>query len=346
MDKIMQDSIQDYYGKTLQNSADLQTNACCTDDVLPTYIKNILKDVQDEVMSKFYGCGSPIPHAINGCHALDLGSGTGRDCFVISKLVGASGSVTGVDMTNEQLDVAIRHQDYHAQKWGFKNTRFLKGYMEDLKTLGLADDSIDLVTSNCVINLSPVKKQVFKEIFRVLKVGGELYFSDIFCSRRLPDHIKNDKVLVGECLGGAMYVEDFRRMLSELGIHDFRVVSKSRVTVNNPQLELMLGKAEFYSITIRAFKLKLEDRCEDFGQIAIYKGGIPESPEFFVLDDHHTFEKNKPLPVCSNTADMLTQSRFGKYFQVVGDVSTHFGLFDCGPDVIANGNDASVGACC
>jgi hypothetical protein len=100
--------------------------------------------------------------------------------------------------------------------------------------------------------------------------------------------------------------------------------------LKNPEVEAKAGVIDFWSMTIRAFKLKLEDRCEDYGQIAIYLGTIPESPHFFRLDNHHLFEKGRPVPVCSNTAAMIQGTRYGPHFKVIGDLSIHYGLFECG----------------
>ena len=144
-----------------------------------------------------------------------------------------------------------------------------------------------------------------------------------------------------------MYIEDFRRLLAAIGCHDYRVMSNRQITIDNPQLQTLLEPASFYSITIRAFKLFLEDLCEDYGQIATYLGGIAPSPNTFTLDDHHTFEKNRPMLVCGNTADMLQQTRYSRYFKIDGDKSTHFGLFDCkSPTITPSDHTAAPGGCC
>lgn len=344
---ISQSAIQEYYGRVLTRSADLQTNACCTSGSMLPHLSEIARLIAPEVIEKFYGCGSPIPSAIDGCTVLDLGCGSGRDVFLCSKLVGESGRVIGVDMTEEQLEVARRHSEGQARTFGFArpNTSFLHGYIEDLGSLGIADDSVDVVISNCVINLSPQKERVFREIMRVLRPGAELFFSDVFADRRLDPILQQDPVLVGECLAGAMYWEDFRRLMDSQGVPDVRVLAASPITVGNPAIAERLGGARFQSVTVRAFKLaSLEDRCEDFGQVAVYAGGIIGSPIRFRLDDHHEFEEGRPMLVCGNTAAMLQETRLGKYFRVTGDRTRHFGLFPCGPAVPPRATTG--GGCC
>ena len=313
------ETVKDYYGKTLKSNGDLKTNACCSYDSLPKAQSKILEQIDDEILDRFYGCGSPIPREIEGRTILDLGCGTGRDVFIASYLVGENGLVIGVDMTDEQLSVAKRHIHSQMKRFGFskENVEFKKGYIEDLKSIGIQDNSVDVVISNCVINLSPFKEKVFAEIFRILKTGGELYFSDVFADRRIPENLKSNPILYGECLGGALYIEDFRRMIQKLGYSDYRITKKSSIAITNDEVERLAGAINFYSMTIRVFKLdNLEDICEDYGQFAIYKGTIKDSPHSFSLDDHHTFYKNKPLLVCGNTASMLNETRYKKHFQV------------------------------
>lgn len=342
------EEVRNYYGKVLTGKKDLKTDVCCGTDSFPPHVRSIAKMIHPEIIEKCYGCGSPIPSVLEGLTVLDLGCGTGRDSYILSKLVGPQGQIIGVDMTDEQLEVARRHLPYQMAQFGYAkpNIRFLKGYIEDLESLEIENNSVDLIVSNCVINLSPDKRRVFSEIFRVLKPGGELYFSDIFTGRRMPRELAEDPVLLGECLGGALYLEDFRRLLLAVGCNDYRVASRSRIELKNPEVESKAGMIDFWSVTIRAFKLKLEDRCEDYGQIATYLGTIPESPHSFFLDDHHLFEKGRPVPVCSNTAAMLQGTRYTPHFKVMGDLSTHYGRFDCGS--VKNSADGKVatGGCC
>jgi arsenite methyltransferase len=327
------EKVKQYYGSTLKTNQDLQTSACCTADALPAHVRAVLPEIHPEVQEKFYGCGSPIPHALQGQTVLDLGCGSGRDTYVLSKLVGPTGRVIGVDMTAEQLAVAERHRQHHAKAFGYttSNVRLAQGYIEDLASADVSSASVDLVVSNCVINLSPDKERVFAEIFRVLKPGGELYFSDVFAGRRVPAALRADAQLLGECLGGALYIEDFRRMMRAVGCLDSRVVTQRKIDLNNPDIERRAGMIDFFSVTVRAFKLDLEDRCEDYGQVAYYLGTLPDSPHTFTLDDHHVFKAGQPMLVCGNTAAMVSETRYAKHFRVVGDRSVHYGLFDCAP---------------
>lgn len=342
----IQEIVKNYYGEVLETNLDLKTNACCIAEAMPSHILPLLKNIHEQVNEKFYGCGSPIPPALEGMTILDLGCGSGRDCYLLSQLVGESGKVIGVDMTEKQLEIANKYIKYHMDKFGYDSTNveFKKGYIEDLLSLGIANNSIDIVISNCVLNLSGDKKKVFREIFRILKPGGELFFSDVFSDRRIPEYLQKDPILVGECLGGALYIEDFRRILKEVGCLDYRVFSKSELLIEDAQVHSKVGMINFYSMTIRAFKCDLEDICEDYGHVAYYKGTIPHSAHEFVLDDHHLFPKGKPVPICGNTAKMILDTRLADHFDVQGDFSNHYGPFDCGYPM--ENQSFSPGACC
>lgn len=330
----MHEQVKDYYGKVLQTSDDLQTDACCTDTYLPNFVKAALSNIHDEVLTRYYGCGLVTPEQLKGCHILDLGCGSGRDCYALSQLVGEQGSVLGVDMTDEQLDVAQRHIQYHQEKFGYKapNTRFVKGYIERLDELNLPDNSFDIIVSNCVINLSPDKEAVLAEAYRLLKPGGEMYFSDVYSDRRVPTELLNDSVLYGECLSGALYWNDFVNLAQKVGFKDPRLVEDRPLAINNPAIMEKIGHIGFYSATYRLFKVdNLESHCEDYGQAVIYKGTVEHLPHSFTLDKHHVINKGKIFPVCGNTWRMLKQSRFAEHFDFIGNFDTHFGIFEgCG----------------
>ena len=183
------DRVKEYYGKVLRSKRDLSSSACCTAEAVPAHHRKILAEIDDEILERFYGCGSPIPDVLEGRVVLDLGCGTGRDSYVVSSLVGADGRVIGIDMTEEQLAVAQRHRDAQTVRFGFDkpNVEFRHGYIEDLLDAGIANESVDVVISNCVINLSPDKEAVFSEIFRVLRPGGFLQFADIANGKPVPE---------------------------------------------------------------------------------------------------------------------------------------------------------------
>eukprot|EP00121_Abeoforma_whisleri_P014900 Awhi_evm1s13739 len=189
-----------------------------------------------------------------------------------------------------------------------------------------------LYRSNCVINLSPDKDAVLAEAYRVLKPGGELYFSDVYSDRRIPEALVKDDVLFGECLSGALYWNDFLTISKRHGFNDPRLVSDSIITVNNTKLESLLGHIKFWSATYRLFKLpELENYCEDYGEAVIYKGTIPTSPLAFTLDGHHVIDTGRVFPVCRNTRYMLEKSRFAPHFEFLGEGKDHFGIYaDCG----------------
>jgi ubiquinone/menaquinone biosynthesis C-methylase UbiE len=327
----IQESVQQYYGKTLETSKDLKTNACTTSGVPHPLIQDCLRKVPTEIMEKFYGCGNPIPLGIEGLNVLDLGSGSGRDCYVAAQMVGPNGKVIGVDMTDEQLAVSRKYTESFCKSLGYAapNMEFIQGYIEQLLKAGIQKGSVDLIISNCVINLSPRKDLVLRECYECLKMGGEMYFSDVYCDRRLSKEIRDHEVLWGECLAGALYIEDFKRLCRAVGFTDPRALSTSLITVNDPELEKILGKATFYSITYRLFKAEnLEDKNEDYGQTVVYKGTIPGNKNGYKLDDKHYFETDKTELISGNTASILTETWLAPHFTVKGDRKRHFGLFD------------------
>ena len=344
--------VQEYYGKTLQQSSDLKTNACCTVQTYPQHIKDAMSLIHDEVHNRYYGCGLTIPTVLENTKVLDLGSGAGRDCYILSKLVGESGEVVGVDMTKEQLDVANKHIDFHTKAFNYKkpNIRFIDGDIAKLNECDLKDNYFDVIVSNCVINLCEDKEAVLKEAYRVLKEGGELYFSDVYSDRRISEELKNDKVLWGECLSGALYWNDFLTLAKKAGFNDPRLVEVEDITIESKEVEELVGDIKFYSVTYRLFKLpNLEPACEDYGQSVTYKGTIEDTPDQFILDDHHIINKGEEFKVCGNSYSMLKDSRFSKHFEFSGDTSNHLGIFEgCGGEAPFNSQNKKSGgtSCC
>lgn len=350
--EVKHEEVQSYYGKELVNSDDLKTNACCTLEEPPQYIKDALNNVHDEIVAKYYGCGLVIPEELEGLRILDLGSGSGRDCYILSQLVGQKGEVIGVDMTDEQLETANNYIDYHTRKFGYEyaNLKFLKGNIEALRQLNLEPNSFDLIISNCVINLAVNKEKVLGDAYRLLKPGGEMYFSDVYSNRRISKTLQDDPVLWGECLSGALYWNDFLRMARRAGFTDPRCVKSNPITIVNSEVKEKCGDIQFFSVTYRLWKIsELEDACEDYGQAVAYKGTIAHHKNSFQLDDHHNFPKNKILPVCGNTYLMLQASRYRDHFTYYGSWETHFGIFEgCGASMPFSDVDSGelVANCC
>lgn len=338
MSNNIEESVKNYYGKVLKTNRDLKTSACSVDLKTSKKLKNLINSIHPEVNEKFYGCGLIIPEAIEGTHILDLGSGSGRDSFVLAALAGKTGRVVGIDMTKEQVEIAQKHKKYHEELFGLedKNLEFVHEKIENILNASLRLNSFDLIVSNCVINLIPNKEKVLKDAFKLLKVGGEFYFSDIYSDRRIPEHLTNNELLYGECLSGALYWNDFSNLAKNAGFKDPRIVSIKPITIMNKKVKTLVDPIKFYSITYRLFKIQdLEPYSEDYGQAVCYKGNLDESPHSISLDQEHTFPKGKFKEVCGNTYLMLNQSRMRKYFEFAGSWDTHHGTFEnCNPKAI------------
>lgn len=194
------------------------------------------------------GCGNPTAFASlkKGEVVLDLGSGAGFDCFLAAAKVGAEGKVIGVDMTPEMIEKA----QANVKKGNYKNIEFRLG---DIEHLPFADNSIDIIISNCVINLSPDKKQVFAEAFRVLKPGGRIMVSDLVLEKELPEAIKNSIEAYIGCLSGAILKSEYLKHIKEAGFQNIKIISQ----VNYP-IEAMAN-----DITARIVKNNPDIKCED-----------------------------------------------------------------------------------
>ena len=341
-----------YYGQVLKRSSDLRTDACCTLEPPSLVVRTALANIHDEVKARYYGCGLVVPQAIEGAHILDLGSGSGQDAYLLAQLVGEAGSVTGIDATREQLDVAERHLDWHRDRFGFacSNVRFIPGDIERLGDLDLPAGGFDVIVSNCVINLVADKAGVFTAAHRLLKPGGELYFSDVYADRRVPQALLTDPVMHGECLSGALYWGDFDRLAKAAGFVDPRLVSDRPLGIGDDRIAALLDGIAFHSATYRLFKLEgLEPQCEDYGQAVRYRGTVPECRRVFELDRHHAIETGRMFPVCGNTWKMLSETRFAPHFDFFGNFSHHFGVFSgCGisSPFHQDGKTTALAACC
>nr|XP_023402544.1 arsenite methyltransferase isoform X2 [Loxodonta africana] len=304
-DAEIRKDVQTYYGQVLKKSADLRTNACLTAArPVPRHILEALQNVHEEVALRYYGCGLVFPERLENCWILDLGSGSGRDCYALSQLVG------------EKVEVAKKYIDYHMEKYGFQapNVTFIHGYIEKLEKAGIRNESYDIVISNCVLNLVPDKQQVLQEVYRVLKHGGELYFSDVYASLELPEEIRKHKVLWGECLGGALYWKDLAILAQKIGFCFPRLVTANLIMIQNEELERVVGDCRFVSATFRLFKLPKTGpakRCQ-----VIYNGGITGYEKELVFDANFTFKEGDIVEVDEETAAILKNSRFAQDFLI------------------------------
>ncbi|KAE8590481.1 hypothetical protein XENTR_v10018080 [Xenopus tropicalis] len=304
------EEVKNYYGKQLSNTKDLKTSACAAPSKpLPLHLKAALDQIHEDISSRYYGCGLSVPESLENCIMLDLGSGSGRDCYMLSKLVGQKGHVTGIDMTDEQLELSRKYIVFHTEKFGFQlpNVDFVKGYIEDLKAANIKDNRYDVIISNCVINLSPDKKAVLREAYRVLKDGGEIYFSDMYINKALPAELKESKVLWGEGLGGALTWKELFDIAADIGFCTPRLVTARYITVNE-ELKNIIGDYKFVSATFRLFKVPkdaVKVKCR-----AVYNGGITGYEQKLELDANITFKVGEAVEIDEELSSILKCSRF------------------------------------
>ena len=293
--------VQRYYGETLETSSDLKTNACCTESELPEHVKAALAEVHDEVKARYYGCGFVIPEALAGARVLDLGCGAGQDCYLLSKMVGPRGRIVGVDMTPEQLAVARRHREYHADKFGHdtSNVEFIKGNIEHLENLGLDDASFDLIVSNCVVNLATDKEAVLENAYRLLRPGGEFHFADIYADRRVPSVLKPGSRAIRRMPGRGHVLERF----SEYGkISRLCRSAAGRRPSGHSHGPGPGGTARWLGVLLCDLSpvsgwLVSNPLAKNYGQTIEYRGTVDYCPERLVLDKHHVFEIGKQVRV-------------------------------------------------
>jgi radical SAM protein with 4Fe4S-binding SPASM domain len=311
--------VREFYGSAAEQP---QAELCCP--VQPD--AEDLTHIPPEVVERFYGCGSPVSAAAPraGEMLLDLGSGAGIDCFIASRRVGVSGRVVGVDMTDQMLGVARDSQPAVAAALGYDNVEFRKGILEVIPV----DDAVtDVVTSNCVINLSPDKPAVFREIWRVLKDHGRAVIADIVSDEEVPQAMRADGQLWGECISGALSEEALLATMERTGFYGVSVLKKS--------FWREVEGVRFYSVTVRGYKFKKQADCRYVGQYATYLG-----PMKLVLDEEgHTFPRGVPVEVCTDTATKLRAAPYTDAFVVAEDPNA-------GADVVTEPTCDPDSGCC
>ncbi len=294
--EITGEDVESFYGNAAKEP---QQSLCC-----PKIYDEVDTDhIPKEVLEISYGCGSPVSMAKvkAGETMLDLGSGGGIDCFIAAKLTGPSGRVIGVDMTEEMLKKASENKVRVAENLGYNNVEFRKGVLEDIP---IDADAVDLVTSNCVINLSVNKGKVFKEIYRVLKDGGRFVISDIVSDRPVTDAMRQDKELWGECISGALSVNEFIRYAMEAGFYGTTILSTA--------IYRKVEGIRFDSITFQGNKLVKGERCLYRGQKAVYQGPFTSVSD----DEGHIFLFGAAVEVCTDTAEKLKKPPYNTMFTV------------------------------
>jgi len=315
-----------------------QEALCCPVE----YDTKYLEIIPDEVIERDYGCGDPSRWVKEGETVLDLGSGTGKICFIASQIVGAEGKIIGVDMTDDMLEVAYRNQPIVAERVGYDNVEFRKGRIQDLgldlnaleerlqespvddansflaaeelaaelrvKKPLIESDSIDIVVSNCVLNLvcKENRRQMFEEIHRVLKRGGRAVISDIVCDEEVPQDLQDDPELWSGCISGAFLEDEFLQAFEDAGFYGVRILK-----LDEEPWQTVKG-IEFRSMTIEAYKGK-EGICLERNQAVIYKGPFKK-----VLDDDgNAMERGKRYAVCDKVYNIYKSEAYEDMFEFV-----------------------------
>lgn len=327
---------------------------CCPVD----YTAELLAVIPDEVIERDYGCGDPTPYVKPGDTVLDLGSGGGKLCFIAAQVVGAEGRVIGVDCNREMLALATKYAPTVAERIGHANVEFRYGMIQDLRldlnlleaelarapvrsaedflrlrhlqeTLRqdhplIADDSVDCVVSNCVLNLvrQEDRKALFAELFRVLKRGGRAAISDIVSDETVPEEMKRDPELWSGCLSGAFREDEFLNAFEDAGFHGIQIgkrVKEPWQTING---------IEFRSVTVVAYKGK-QGPCLERNQAVIYRGPFRQVAD----DDGHVYYRGQRMAVCDKTYQLLSRAPYEGLFDGVEPrvnvPSEEAGSFNC-----------------
>jgi arsenite methyltransferase len=274
--------------------------------------------------------GFPCPEAIEDCYVLDMDCDNGRDAFVLSKLVGPKGRVVGIDSNQEQIQVANKYVDYHMKHfaYGTPNVEFKHGDLGDLKGAAILSDYFDVVVSNFVIDPSENKDMALYEAYRVLKNGGEIYYSEIFSDKEIPYEAQKHEE-AAENLCGALYWKDFHRISSELGFPRPILVASKRFPLKNTKIEKLVEGIHFVSATYRIFKVDEASIAEASGKGAkvTYMGSIVDHEKSLKFGEGLIFATETPVHVDAKLATILKTSRFGKHFKyeaVLDDLEHEF----------------------
>ncbi|MHC4400215.1 MAG: methyltransferase domain-containing protein [Planctomycetota bacterium] len=311
------------------------------------YRREYLDAVPQEILDRDYGCGDPTPYVRQGETVLDLGSGGGKVCYILSQVVGPEGRVIGVDCNREMIALARRHREEAAGRIGFANVEFRYGLIQDLaldleqlaeETHGLKieapqdlldlrraqqrlrhespmipDDSVDCVVSNCVLNLvrPEDRRQLFCEIFRVLKLGGRAAISDVVADEDVPEHLQNDAELWSGCISGAFREDRFLKAFEEAGFYGIEIATRQSEPWRTAE------GIELRSLTVVARKGK-QGPCLERNQAVIYRGPFKKVED----DDDHVYYRGERMAVCDKTFRLLQKEPYGGQFEFVEPLET------------------------
>lgn len=364
-----------------------ESSLCCP----VSYDPRFLEIIPREIVERDYGCGDPSRDLRPGETLLDLGSGSGKICYIAAQMVGSTGRVIGIDVNEEMLALARRHQPEIARQLGYDNVEFRRGKIQDLRTdvsrldaylrehpvsssgelealerfLAeerarrplVADESVDVVVSNCVLNLvrEEDKGRLIAEIFRVLKRGGRAVISDVVSDEPVPDALKLDPDLWSGCISGAFQEQAFVAAFADAGFYGIEILRR------DVEPWRTVEGIEFRSVTLRAFKGK-EGPCREHNQAVIYRGPWSEVKD----DDGHVLRRGVAMAVCEKTFRIYTREPYaGEILPVEPRVpvdASEARPFDCSRDGVrhpretkgmeyratteAGGAGCAPGSCC
>ncbi|MBI1367125.1 MAG: methyltransferase domain-containing protein [Planctomycetes bacterium] len=333
----LEDAIRERYA---QGAAEVEPGLCCP---TASYDPRYLKLLPREIIDKDYGCGDPSTHAREGDVVVDLGSGAGKVCYILAQKVGPAGRVIGLDFNDAMLSLARKYQNEMADKIGYANVEFRKARIQDMaldldlasdylaeqpitsveqldayraccdqlrrENPLVADESVDLIVSNCVLNLvtESEKAQLFQEMHRVLKPGGRTVISDIVCDEDPPPEVVNDADLWSGCIAGAFREDRFLQMFEEAGFFGVEILKRQ----DEPWQTI--DGIEFRSMTVRAFKGK-EGPCFERNQAVVYAGPWKQVHD----DDDHVYFRGQRMAVCDKTYKLMTNPKGPYADQMIG----------------------------
>lgn len=316
----------------------VQNDLCCP----ISYDSSLLAAIPEEVLERDYGCGDPSRYLRSGEIVLDLGSGSGKVCFIASQVVGPEGKVIGVDMNDDMLALARRNVAEVARRIGYDNVEFRKGRIQDLaldlerleermqmrpvrsvemlweleglmselrRTAPLiADGSVDVVMSNCVLNLvrPEDKRRLFSEIYRVLRRGGRAIISDIVSDEDVPGHLQADPELWSGCISGAFREDLFLAAFEEAGFYGISIADRRATPWRTVE------GIELRSLTVVAYKGK-EGPCWDQKHAVIYRGPFKQVED----DDGHVLRRGVRTAVCEKTYRILSHEPYQPHVELV-----------------------------